>query len=85
MLSRSVMSDCLQPDGLYSTRLLCPWNLPGMNTGVGCQYCLLQENLPDPGVKPESLVSPALAGGFFTTVTWEAPWSRVGFQKYSFS
>ena len=23
--------------------------------------------LPDPGIKPPSLVSPALAGGFFTT------------------
>ena len=25
-------------------------------------------DLPDPGIKPVSLVSPALAGGFFTTV-----------------
>ena len=24
-------------------------------------------DLPDPGIKPESLMSPALAGGFFTT------------------
>ena len=24
-------------------------------------------NLPDPGMEPTSLVSPALAGGFFTT------------------
>ena len=24
-------------------------------------------DLPDPGIKPESLVPPALAGGFFTT------------------
>ena len=30
-------------------------------------------DLPDPGIKPMSLMSPALAGGFFTTnVTWEA-------------
>ena len=30
-------------------------------------------DLPDPGVEPTSLVSPALAGRFFTTsVTWEA-------------
>ena len=26
-------------------------------------------DLPDPGIKPASLVSPALAGGFFTTAT----------------
>ena len=25
-------------------------------------------DLPDPGIEPTSLVSPALAGGFFTTV-----------------
>jgi len=31
-------------------------------------------DLPNPGIKPTSLGSPALAGGFFTTsATWEAP------------
>ena len=30
-------------------------------------------DLPDPGVEPMSLMSPALEGGFFTTnATWEA-------------
>ena len=30
-------------------------------------------DLPDPGIKPTSLTSPALAGGFFTTIaTWKA-------------
>ena len=30
-------------------------------------------NLPDPGIKPVSLMFPALAGRFFTTsATWEA-------------
>ena len=30
-------------------------------------------DLLDPGIEPESLMSPALAGGFFTTsATWEA-------------
>ena len=34
-------------------------------------------DLPDPDIEPESLPSPALAGGFFTTSgTWEA--SKVG-------
>ena len=29
-------------------------------------------DLPNPGIEPASLVSPALAGGFFTTsATWE--------------
>ena len=31
-------------------------------------------DLPDPGIEPLSLMSPALAGGFFTTsASWEAP------------
>ena len=35
---------------------------------------LPSEVLPDPGVEPVSLKSPALAGRFFTTgTTWEAP------------
>ena len=32
------MSDSLWPHGLQSTRLLCTWNFPGMNTGVGCHF-----------------------------------------------
>ena len=31
-------------------------------------------NLPNPGIEPASLMSPTMAGGFFTaSVTWEAP------------
>jgi len=31
------------------------------------------EDLPDPGIEATSFMSPALAGGFFTTgATWEA-------------
>ena len=34
-------------------------------------------DIPNPGIKPMSLTSPALAGGFFTTsATWKA-WSYV--------
>ena len=39
--SRSVISDSSRPHGLQPTRLLCPWDIPGKNTGVGC-HCLLQ-------------------------------------------
>ena len=35
------MSDSLWPYGLQPTRLLCPWDSPGKNTGVGC-HALLQ-------------------------------------------
>ena len=35
-------------------------------------------DLPNPGIKPTSLMSPALAGGFFRTrATWEAQVSVV--------
>ena len=30
----------LLPHGLQSTKLLCPWNYPGKNTGVGCHFLL---------------------------------------------
>ena len=33
----------------YSARLLCPWDFPGKNTGVGCHF-LLQGFLPNPGL-----------------------------------
>ena len=39
------MSDSLHPYGLQPTRLLCPWDTPGKNTGVGCQ-ALLQGIFP---------------------------------------
>ena len=33
-----VMSDSLQPHGQEPSRLLCPWNFPGTNTGVGSHF-----------------------------------------------
>ena len=42
--NRSVMSDSLQPYGLWHglqpARFLYPWNSPGKNTGVGCRAVL---------------------------------------------
>ena len=64
--SHSVLSDSLRPHGLQPTRLLCPWNFPGKNTGVGCHF-LLQGDVPNPAIGPTvSLVSLAFAGRFFT-------------------
>ena len=37
----SFMSDSVRPHRWQPTRLLCPWDSPGKNTGVGC-HCLLQ-------------------------------------------
>ena len=41
MCTHSVVSNSLQSHRLQLTRLLCPWNSPGNNTGVGC-HALLQ-------------------------------------------
>ena len=49
--------------GILQARLLQWVSMPSMHSG----------DLPDPGIKPMSLLSLALAGGFFTTsATWEA-------------
>ena len=34
------MSDSVQPHSQQPTRLLCPWDSPGKNTGVGCHFLL---------------------------------------------
>ena len=52
--SLSVMSDSLQPHGLEPAQLLCPWDSPGKNTGVG-YHSLLQRIFltqgPNPGLQ----------------------------------
>ena len=51
--------------------LLCPWDSLGKITGLGC-HAFLQGILLTKGSNP-GLMSPALAGRFFTTsTTWEA-------------
>ena len=44
----------LQSHGLYSARLLCLWDFPGKNTGVGC-HALLQGIFPTLGWNPRLL------------------------------
>ena len=58
--------DCSQS----AARLLCPWDSPGKNTVEGC-HALLQGIFPIQGSNP-CLMSPALAGRFFTIrATWQ--------------
>ena len=40
MLSCSIVSDSLRPHGLQPATLLCPWDFPGKNTGVGSHFLL---------------------------------------------
>ena len=51
---RLVVSNSLRPHGLQPARLLCPWNSPGKNTGVGC-HSFLQEIFPAQGSNSDLL------------------------------
>ena len=54
-----------QLHGVQPARLLCPWESLGKNTGVGCHF-LLQGIFLIQGSNLHLIVSPALAGRFFT-------------------
>ena len=47
---------------------------PGKNTGMWLPF-LTPVYLPEPGIEPLPLVSPVLAGKFFTTVPPGEPWN----------
>ena len=60
VLSLQLCLDSLPPYGLWLSRLLCPWDSAGKNTGVDCHF-LLQVIFPTQGWNPHLLepVSPA--------------------------
>ena len=62
----SVVFNSMQPHRLQPTRLLCPCNFPGKNTGVGCHF-LLQEIFLTQGSNP-CLLNLLHWQGFFTIV-----------------
>jgi len=51
LFSGQVLSNCLQLHGQQPTRILCPWDSPGKNTGVGCCF-LLQRIFLTQGLNP---------------------------------
>ena len=60
------MSGSLRPHGLYPARLLCPWDFPGNNTGVGCHF-LLQKGLLNAILYPWTLGVPS---AFLNVGSW---------------
>ena len=58
------MSNSLQPHGLQPARILCPWDSPGKNTGMGCHF-LLWGIFPTQESDHISCFS-CIAGEFFT-------------------
>ena len=50
----SFVSDSLWPQGLLAAKVLCRWDFPGKNTGVGC-YFFLQRSFLTQGQNPSLL------------------------------
>ena len=73
------MSDSVRPQRQQPTRLPCPWDSPGKNTGVGCHFLLQCRK-----VKSESEVAqscPTLATPW--TAAHQAPPS-MGFSRHEY-
>ena len=40
LFNHSIVSDSFRPHGLQPAGLICPWDFPSNNTGVGCHFFL---------------------------------------------
>ena len=70
-LVASVVSDSLPPFGLVAHQAPLSMGFSRQEYWRGFP-CPPPGDLPDPRIEPASLMSPALAGGFFTTsATWQ--------------
>ena len=74
--ARSVLPDSVRPQGLQSARLLRPWDSPGKSTGE--LPCPPPGDRPKPGIKPDSLVEPALQAGSLLLSHWGSPSFSLG-------
>ena len=73
VLSHSILSDCLWPHDCNPPGSSVHGDSPGKNTGMGC-HALLQGIFL---IKLASLMSPVLAGKFFTTSTTSEAHRRI--------
>ena len=68
------MSDSLGSHGVLTTRILCPWDFPGKNTGLGCHF-FLQGIFPTQGLnQPRDWTCASCIGRWicYHWATWEA-------------
>ena len=72
----SIMFRSLQSHGLQPTRLLCPWNFLGKNTGTGCHF-LHQRIFPTQGLNLDLLRLLHWQGDSLSCATREAPPIRM--------
>ena len=70
-----VVSDSLRPHGLQPIRLICPWDTPGKNFGVGCHF-LLQGIFLTQGSNPHHLCLLHWQAGSLLLVPPEKPWQQ---------
>ena len=71
LLSYTVMSDSLQPHGLWPSRFLCLWNFLGKSIGVSCHF-LLQGIFPTQGLNLCPLCLLHWQADSLHRATWEA-------------
>ena len=77
VVRRSVVSDSLRPQGLQPTRLLCSWDFPSKNIGVGCHF-LLQGIFLTQGSYPRLLSLLHWQADSLHWTTWETQkWNRI--------
>ena len=67
----SVASDSVRPHGLQPTRLLCPWDSPGKNTGVGCHLLLHQSPTAPSKLGPRQAFSLGQRLGKLSCLLWK--------------
>ena len=70
----------LWPSGLRPARLLCPWDSPGKNTGVGC-HALFQWIFQTQGSNSHLLRLPQWQADFFV-FSFSSPLSNLGSPVY---
>ena len=89
MILSVCMLSCFSSVRLFATvrtvasRLLCPWGFSRQEYRSRLPYPP-PGDLPDPGIEPASLMSPALSGGYFTTsATWEVDFKWIRFYFFT--
>ena len=73
-----VVSDSVRPHRQQPTRLHCPWDSPGKNTGVGCHFLLQCMK-----VKSESEVAQSCLFATPWTAAYQAP-PTMGFSRQEY-
>ena len=75
------MSNSLRPHRRQPTRLLCPWDSPGKNTGMGCHFLLQCMKVKSESEVAQSCLTPSDPHGLQPTrllSPWDFPGKSTG-------